>query len=70
MIKDKKNKKKMLKDFVDFSEYADNINNGGLLLADRKFYNQQADYIEEKLADYIDKQKQADYVMKQKLHKL
>ena len=64
------NKKKMLKDFVDFSEYADNINNGGLLLADRKFYNQQADYIEEKLADYIDKQKQADYVMKQKLHKL
>ncbi len=57
------NRKKLLKDYISFSKYADIINNDGHLITDcnYKFYNQQADYVQEK---------QADYVMKQKLHKL
>ena len=64
------NKKKILKEYISLSKHADNINNGELLFADRKFYDQQADYIQEKQADYVMKQKQADYVMKKILHKL
>ena len=38
--------KDLISDFLAFMKYADQINNGELLVPDKLFYNQQADYIE------------------------
>jgi len=35
--------------FIEFTKKEDEINNNGLLICDKKFYNDQADYIEEYL---------------------
>lgn len=40
---------KTFKDFVKFIELARKINEGGLLVCDKDFYNNQADYVEKTL---------------------
>jgi hypothetical protein len=41
--------KKSISNFLDFKKIADRINNGGFVISDEIFYNNQADYI----SDYI-----------------
>jgi hypothetical protein len=38
--------KKSISDFLDFIKLAERINNNEFLICDKKFYNDQADYIE------------------------
>ena len=40
--------KKLIKQFMIFINYANNINKGKWIIVDKKFYNKQADYIERK----------------------
>ncbi len=43
----KSNCKDYLKNHCDLIKIADKINNGGILIYDKKFYNDQADYVEQ-----------------------
>jgi len=38
--------KKTISEFINFTKLAERINNGELLICDKKFYDNQADYIE------------------------
>jgi len=38
--------KKTISEFINFTKLAERINNGELLICDKKFYDDQADYIE------------------------
>jgi hypothetical protein len=41
----KKQMKKMVSNFLSFVEYAENINNGKILVSDKEYYNTQANYV-------------------------
>ena len=41
--------KDIITKFIRFIKYAEEINNGQLLVCDKEFYNNQADYVEQKL---------------------
>ena len=45
-LKTKVDIKKIVLDHITFMKYADQINNGECIVTDKKFYNDQADYIE------------------------
>jgi hypothetical protein len=38
--------KKIIKQYVEFIKYAERINDGEMLYANKKYYNEQADYVE------------------------
>ena len=40
---------KTFNDFIEFIQLANKINEGGLLVCDKDFYNNQADYVEKKM---------------------
>jgi hypothetical protein len=40
---------KTVSNFIEFIKLADKINEGGLLVCDKDFYNNQADYVEKKM---------------------
>ena len=44
------NNKYIIEQFVKFLDIAKRINAGGLLVADKEYYNQQADFVEKALA--------------------
>ena len=48
-----KHMKHLIKDFIDFTKIADTINNGGLHITDNEYYNNQADYVEEKIKPFL-----------------
>ena len=45
--------KDIIKEFIDFTKIADTINNGELAITDKEHYNNQADYVEEKIKPFL-----------------
>ena len=52
-VKIKIDKKKLVSHHIKFMKLSEQINNGECLVADKKFYNEQADYIEKIYSKYI-----------------
>jgi len=49
----KNDMKDMIKEFICFTKLADIINNGELTFTDKEYYNNQADYVEEKIKPFL-----------------
>jgi len=49
----KNDMKHLIKDFVSFTKLADAINNEELTITDTEYYNNQADYVEEKIKPFL-----------------
>jgi hypothetical protein len=49
----KNDMKDVIKDFVSFTKLADAINNEELTITDTEYYNNQADYVEEKIKPFL-----------------
>ena len=49
----KNDMKDIIKEFIDFTKIADTINNGELHITDNEYYNNQADYVEEKIKPFL-----------------
>ena len=49
----KNDMKHLIKDFVSFTKLADAINNEELTITDTEYYNNQADYVEEKIKPFM-----------------
>ena len=52
-LPNKNDMKDIIKEFIDFTKIADTINNGGLHITDNEYYNNQADYVEEKIKPFL-----------------
>jgi hypothetical protein len=48
-IPDTNDMKHLIKDFVSFTKLADAINNGELTITDKEYYQNQANYVEQKI---------------------
>ena len=49
----KNDMKDAIKEFICFTKIADTINNGELTITDKEHYNNQADYVEEKIKPFL-----------------
>ncbi len=49
----KNDMKGVIKEFIDFTKLADAINNEELTITDTEYYNNQADYVEEKIKPFM-----------------
>ena len=49
----KNDMKDAIKEFICFTKLADTINNGELTITDKEHYNNQADYVEEKIKPFL-----------------
>jgi hypothetical protein len=45
--------KDMIKEFIWFTKLADIINSGECIVTDKEHYNNQADYVEEKIKPFL-----------------
>tara|TARA_B100000902_G_C27197255_1_gene857148 strand:- start:600 stop:1142 length:543 start_codon:yes stop_codon:yes gene_type:complete len=52
ILQDMSDVKTLISQHIQFTEYANQINNGKLLCNDKEYYNKQADYIEKKYRRY------------------
>jgi len=52
-FRNKNDIKDIIKEFIDFTKIADTINNGELTISDKEHYDNQADYVEEKIKPFL-----------------
>jgi len=49
----KNDMKYVIKEFIDFTKIADTINNGKYIVMNKEYYDNQADYVEEKIKPFL-----------------
>ncbi len=49
----KNDMKDVIKEFIDFTKLADTINNGKYIVMNKEYYDNQADYVEEKIKPFL-----------------
>jgi hypothetical protein len=52
-FRNKNDMKDTIKEFINFTKIADTINNGELTITDKEHYDNQADYVEEKIKPFL-----------------